>query len=286
MPKRKNLFIFISDSLRWDYGKKYLKDLPGTLAKGRSEGPHTASALTSIITGKKWEGHEVKGFQEGKLKVPTVFDLEQKGYATSYYDHPDDICYKILNFPPRRSLHTLVDEEKFVYVERECATHVPYSIIFRKEDKEKIKKDIPFGMDYTNLIKEGKVNYKQDYIEGIYISIGRFLNRIKLLLAYDRLKDTFCVFTSDHGDAWPEDVEGEFMDVHNMVCIDNPKVRTVPVLFYNMDIKIKEPLLGRNILRVWDKRWDNTKKDLTTIQRNKKLDEERVKKRLRRLGYV
>jgi len=126
----KNLVILMADALRADYWP----DLEGTTVETIAQGTNTPTNFTAILSGVGPEKHGVKfftmareGYREGnpqkqRCKVPTILDLNQNGYDTSYFDHPDDPCYLIFNHPPRKKLEDL--KEPFVYVERETATHV------------------------------------------------------------------------------------------------------------------------------------------------------------------
>jgi len=74
---KNNLLLFIVECLRWD--RKYVfQDLSGTLVKTVTQGTNTPSCIPTILTGKNkrtWR----KWFFGDKVKVPTVFDLEQMG---------------------------------------------------------------------------------------------------------------------------------------------------------------------------------------------------------------
>jgi len=142
VPITKNLVILMADALRRDYFPK----LPGTTVETIAQGTNTPTNLPAILCGVLPSQHGVYFFQQampgagvrrdGRQKmacqVPSIFDLEQLGYDVSYFDHPHDPMYKVLNNPPRKELKKL--KEPFIYVERETATHVIYGRNWRLEN--------------------------------------------------------------------------------------------------------------------------------------------------------
>lgn len=89
----KNLVILMADALRADYWP----DLEGTTVKTIAQGTNTPTNFTAILSGVGPQVHGVKfftmareGYREGnpqrqRCKVPTVLDLNQNGYDTSYF---------------------------------------------------------------------------------------------------------------------------------------------------------------------------------------------------------
>jgi len=267
----KNLVILMADALRADYWP----DLEGTTVKTIAQGTNTPQNFTTILSGVGPNKHGVKfftmareGYREGnpqkqRCQVPTVLDLNQNGYDTSYFDHPDDPCYLIFNHPPRKELEEL--EEPFVYVERETATHVIYGKNWRIDDVEiaekkdgRIYEDLR-GRDYIDLMRKGEVDYLEDYEQGVEIAEKRLYELVDILKDMEVYGDTLVIFTSDHGECFgPRDnCPGGL--IHNKQCSHVVNIKTT---FFDEDMEIKPPLLSKSIVEQWMPDWPKVRPEL------------------------
>jgi len=265
--QKKNLVILLADALR----KDYWPNLKGTTVETIAQGPNTPQNFTTILSGVAPNKHGVKfftmarnGYREGnpqkqRCRVPTILDLNQNGYSTSYFDHPNDPCYLIFNNPPRKELKEL--EEPFVYVERETATHVIYGKNWRLDDVEiaekkdgRIYEDLR-GRDYIDLMRQEQVDYIEDYERGVEIAKERLYEIIDVLEDMGVYEDTLVIFASDHGECFPSDnCSGGI--IHNKQCSHVINIKTT---FYKEDMDIDEPLLSKNIVEKWMPDWPKEK---------------------------
>jgi len=268
----KNLVILMADALRADYWP----DLEGTTVETIAQGTNTPTNFTAILSGVGPNKHGVKfftmarnGYREGnpqkqRCQAPTVLDLNQNGYDTSYFDHPDDPCYLIFNYPPRKELEEL--EEPFVYVERETATHVIYGKNWRIDDVEiaekkdgRIYEDLR-GRDYIDLMREGEVDYIEDYERGVEMAEKRLYELVDTLKDTGVYDDTLVAFTSDHGECFGPDDNCPGGWIHNKKCSHVVNIKTT---FFEEDMEVDEPLLSKNIVRIWKPEWDEIKGKLS-----------------------
>jgi len=260
----KNLVILMADALRADF----FPGFPGTTVKTIAD-VNTPKSFTGILSGSKNHGVEFftmarEGYRKGnpqkqRSQVPTVFDLS--GYDTSYFDHPDDPFYLIVNNPPRKKLEEI--GEPFVYVERETATHVPYGYNWRLHDaeiaEEKDGRKYPDirGRDYIDEMREHageeRPFFVEDYEKGVELVEDRVEEIATTLKERGSYENTLFVVTSDHGDCFgPYDNCHGF--IHNCVCEHVVDVKTC---FYDRNVEVDEPLLNTDILEVW---WPDWKK--------------------------
>jgi len=185
----KNVLIYISDSLRWDYGYKILKDNLRSyypIFKTVAQSVITPTSLASILTGLNPPRHGVFCFFDRISPIlPTFFDLFPN--ISLYLDNPHDVIYKVFNDPPRNDLVTLL--EPFIYVELSALTHMPY--------------DKTYGEDAISYLKERGSNISQirnEYKNCVMRSYERFLQLVKVLKKRGIKDSTLIIFTSDHGE--------------------------------------------------------------------------------------
>jgi len=299
-----NFYLYLSDCLRRDY---FPSNLKGTTLKAKAPAPHTAPSFPSILSGVPPQEHKVNKFPKA-VQVPTVFELTQKGYQTSLWDHPNDVTYKVFRFPDRIPLKEL--EEPFVFVHRDTSCHAPYCnpktgnvISWKEEDFAEEKRhggrdmkntgrifEEISGPEYIEMMGREEVDYKEHYKKAVKRSLEYFRGDIQILKekgVYDR---TFKVFTSDHGDNFADDERGTLAHGN-----PTPEVMNVAVNFFDHDVEVPGELKeGENFnlthtLRVWDTSWDETYDSLEVKgarEEEKEELEEKMKKRLRELGYL
>jgi len=242
LPEVSNLYLMMADSLRWDFAPQ----LKGTTVCTITQGNNTPSNFPTILAGRR--DHGVGWFVDG-IKVPTVLSLKHYGYDISYYDHPDDpMRVHVLNNPPRKGLKDM--RPPFVYVERECSTHIPYGRNWREEPIEIRRSqgrrypDL-WGREYVRKMQRGEVDFVKDYRKGVEKVKLRFLNHAKILKKKGELDNTLMVLTSDHGDAWGE--HGYW--AHN---VTTPETVHVPTVFYRRYFNgLPQPFLSKHIVRMF-----------------------------------
>jgi len=268
----------MADALRRDF----FPELPGTTVETIAQGSNTPTGFTAMLTGVLPQAHGVfffqqaidgmreNGRQKSTCKVPTIFDLEQMGYDVSYYDHPHDPMYKVLNNPPKKELAEL--KEPFVYVERETATHVIYGRNWRTDNVKiegtkdgRMYEDMR-GRDYIQLMREGKVDYISDYKKGVQIATDRLYEFVDILKQMGLYENTLVVLTSDHGEAFPNDRRRGI--IHNVVC---PEVVNIKTNFFDRNIEVKEPLLSKDIIKGWEQEWQSVQRQLETSPEKKRI---------------
>jgi len=206
--KVKNILIFIADSLRWDYTPHELRQV-GLNFKCVAASIFTPPSFASLVTGLNVPRHGVMNFVHTiPLGIPTIFELPLNTY---YWDDDEITLYKIFHEPLRESLKKA--KEPFIYLERACETHVPYSTDFKTvEDYLRAR-----GKN-TNIIKE-------DYKRGVQKVYERFVKRIKILKERGILNRTLIIFTSDHGENLGE--RGKLLFHNFPVC---PELVYVPFI--------------------------------------------------------
>lgn len=286
-----NLYIFMSDALRRDF---FPENLKGTTVPAKGAGHHTPESFTAMLTGLTSDNHGVKKFPQS-VDVPTVFELSQEGYDVSLWDHPDDVTYKMLRFPPRKPLEDL--EEPFIFVHRDTATHAPYPTDWKQETMEtgidvegRVYPDVS-GPEYIEKMAEGEVDYRQDYINAVERALKYFKEDIQKLKDMGVYDNTFKVFASDHGDAWPEDERGTL--AHRQPV---PEVINVATNFFDHDVEVPDEFRDdegdfgvQHILRMWRSDWDSKRRELDVKGSSEDEAEEleqKVKNRLKNLGYM
>lgn len=289
-----NLYIYMEDALRRDFWPfPEGQNEYGITVPAKAAGHHTPESFTSILTGLMSDEHGVKRFPES-VDVPTVFEMSQKGYDVSFWDHPDDVTYKVYRFPQRKPLEEL--EEPFIFIHRDTATHAPYPTDWKMETMEKSKgtegRVYPevSGPEYIQKMADGEVNYRKDYRDAVERAVKYFKQDLKKLKEMGVYENTFKVFCSDHGDCWPDDGYDTLAHAQEV-----PPVMDVAVTFFDHDIEISDELFGEDgefnvvdILRVWSD-WDSLRGDLHVkgaVEEEQDELEEKVKDRLRDLGYV
>lgn len=283
-----NFYLFLSDALRRDF---FPDNLKGTTVPAKAAGHHTPESFTSVLTGLPSDEHGVKRFPES-VEVPTVFELSQKGYDISFWDHPDDVTYKVYRFPQRKPLEEL--EEPFIFIHRDTATHAPYPTDWKQETMEQSKgtegRVYPeiSGPEYIQKIANDEVDYRQDYMDAVKRSIKYFMEDMKKLKDMGVYDNTFKVFTSDHGDNWDRS-NGPLAHAAEI-----PVVMDVAINFYDHDVDVSsfEDETGEmnimDILRVWTD-WDETRGELHvkgSEEAERDEIEDKVRERLVELGYV
>lgn len=254
MISMNNLFIFVADSLRYDFMPKRVGDA-GSLIKTMAPSLNTPTSFASLITARSPENHNVRTFFDPlSPRIQTVFDAFKYG---SYYDDPGDSMCKIVlrNCPKPKELTEM--KEPFVWFERADETHIPYGRIKHGNFIENWRENELWGKDYVHALESGKVNAKEEYMKGVEGVKDHFLahlDELKNMGVYER---TLVIFTSDHGELLGE--YGRF--THNFPPCK--ELVEVPTVFINMQLDVKFmrsidilptafAVLGLKPLRRWD----------------------------------
>lgn len=309
-PSTPNLFVFVADSLRRDHTPDAVR------AHGRhydtvADGTKTAVALPSLLGAVGPDEHGCEGFGDVSA-VPTVLDLPEHpdhDYMALYAPGWEKgAVHRLLNYPdvpvgpPGYELESLAaraagDDGPFVFVEHCWATHVIYGQCRHPDcglpEFGPDPRDPPGGGTYDAAtpydleLERGGVFYHADYELGVAAATATFFRRLGVLRAAGVLEDTLAVFTSDHGEAFPDDGHGRIQ--HQ---IDVPEVREVSTVVVAPDHLADanlaaEPLAQRDVLDLW---WPGLADELAGLDvetaRDLSADERAaIEETLEQLGY-
>jgi arylsulfatase A-like enzyme len=181
-----NVFIFVSDALRWDA----LPDRVDRMGKSFRMGANalcTPQSMPTIISGRYVPRHGVTWFHHSMNEAyDTMFDIESvdAGYIEEEWDRPLDT---VLNHPPEQSIDDL--EPPFVTLEHDHGGHVPFPEMDDFSPKETFKE---LSRDPQRL--------REQYEIGVSESVDRFERRLEQLREQGYLDDTLVMFMSDHGE--------------------------------------------------------------------------------------
>lgn len=230
-PQVKNIVIFVSDSLRWDY-------LPDDVAqrgmtfKTIASSSFTASSFPSIISGLYPNHHGVFSFFNTLPKgLQTLLNLP--GYQTSLWmentwidlDHPGHTqLHRLLNCRNAISLDTITPP--FLYLEDEKGGHCPYG--WTTEDIYGETECRRFFRDYG---KKKNSELKERYPLGIKRSVQEFDKRLKILEQRNLLDSTLVIFISDHGE-----LLGEYGGIVHHGFPTAPEIVYVPTVFIHPNL--------------------------------------------------
>lgn len=221
----KNLFIFVADSLRWDYLPESIRK-EGSAVRTLAPSLHTPTSFSSMVTGRSAENHNVRGFGDRLSEsFETVFDRFENG---SYYDHPEDPMRSNVfkHLPEKKELSEV--ETPFVMVERAMESHEPYNEINHgNEMPDKSTNDYIGSFDSVNELEKA-------YRKGVEGVEKHFWNHVRELEERGLREDTLIVFTSDHGEFLGERINFKRRYTHN-----NPMARQlvdVPTVFLSQEI--------------------------------------------------
>lgn len=193
-----NVFIFVADSLRWDYLPQKVKEL-GLSVKTVASSLFTASSFPSIASGLYPPGHGVWSFSS-RPSINQCGLFSQPGINSSFwcsttwvgFDKYNTPLHNLLGNPPAVPLEEL--EEPFIYMESDKGGHCPWG-------REYEVSDIYGCLDFfKKLNKLTRSQIQTKYRESIEQSTQRFLGKIDFLKKKNLFHSTLIIFTSDHGE--------------------------------------------------------------------------------------
>lgn len=208
-----NIYIFISDALRWDSLPERMQKR-GALFKTIASGCATIRSVSSIVSGVYPPTHGVQTWRD-RITADTLFDIihHNSGFYNPASGKHDGLS-QVLGQPNEDTLPDI--EPPFIFLERDQGGHAPYR-----------------GYTYDEMIVEvghDSAKLRSNYTDAVRESIDRFDERLSTLSDRGLLDDTLVVFLSDHG---------ELLGEHGLVSHSSPIVPElvyVPTLFIHSEL--------------------------------------------------
>ncbi|MFB6181083.1 MAG: sulfatase-like hydrolase/transferase [Candidatus Nanohalobium sp.] len=223
MSEFKNIMIFVSDALNYNYIPDSIAEEGSGPIKTLAPSLHSPQSFTSLLTGFESPNHEVDDFFEFEAGTKTVFDLFPN---TTFYDHKDSAIGRIFGQP----IEELEDiEEPFIWVERAMETHEPYGVM---EHGNELPREYLEGREYFSSMEQDEII--EEYENACDKMEEHFWRHIQTLKNRGIYENTLVIFTSDHGEIMGENIWGKKRFGHN-----NPPtkhVAQVPTVFLNSEI--------------------------------------------------
>lgn len=223
MSNFNNIFIFVSDALRYGYlPDDLIEESDSDIIRTLAPSHHSAKSFASILSGLEVSNHSVNHFGD-KLEQEHILEMFEN---SNLWDNEDSSIRYMLNLHDNPDLHEM--DESFVWVERALETHIPYGTPGHDhESGETVQED--YFSNYTDQ------ELKENYREAVNTSFEHFKNHIEYLKEKDLYEDTLVILTADHGDALGERVFGRKRYGHNAPA--TKIVAEVPTVFYNYEIE-------------------------------------------------
>ncbi|MXR19469.1 sulfatase-like hydrolase/transferase [Halobacterium bonnevillei] len=207
MVEFRNLVVFMSDGVRWDYHPDAVREM-GVTVRTLASSLHTPTSIASLLTGLYLPNHGVRGFTDSLPKgTPTILDaFEHTGISAESGNFNNEIYNYLLDRYDRVDLQDI--EEPFGWFMRDPGGHAPLN----EFDEELATTGSVRSYLKQNAGDESQL--REDYARAVDSSVNRFRNRVINTLR-DRgiLEDTLIVFISDHG---------EFLGEYGHVCESHP----------------------------------------------------------------
>lgn len=218
MSLAQNIFIFVADSLRWDYFPQSVADR-GVAFETVAQTTFTAPSFTTLVTGLYPPQHGVFSFHH-RLADSTKTIFECDGLNGGFWQAGETAgheIYPILRQEEKTSLSDL--DEPFVHIERNDDPHLPYGGTDATSVSEYFDTR---GSDYERI--------REEYQRGVDLSVERFEARLNELEEHGLLDDTLVIFTSDHGELLGERGTVSHSDPAS------PELAFVPTVFIHDDL--------------------------------------------------
>lgn len=229
----KNIVIYVSDSLRWDFTPNSLKCM-GVTYKTIASSLYTAASFPSIFSGLYPIKHQVFTWQDILRKQHRgLLDIQELNTAlrceNTWIDMgPEDSqIHRLCGKPSGTSLQDI--KEPFVYIEDDKGGHCPYGLPF---DEYGGGGCFEFFREFG---KKGSDQLTKMYKKGVLDSIDNFKSRLNVLKDRGIMDNTLVIFTSDHGE-----LLGEYGGLVNHGRPPCPELVYVPTIFINPKLNNRE----------------------------------------------
>ncbi|MFB6203659.1 MAG: sulfatase-like hydrolase/transferase [Candidatus Nanohaloarchaea archaeon] len=210
----KNIFIYVSDALRYDHVPKSIGE-EGDVIPTLAPAGYTPISFSSLLTGLEPRKHGVRSFHD-RLEEETGMDLFRNH---CYYDHPDGPMAKNVmeSYSGQEELGEI--EQPFIHVERALDTHEPYAQIGHGNE-------LPEEPDRSG-------EQEERYRGGVRSTEEHFWSHVQELKERGIYEDTLIIFTSDHGEFLGENRLFRERNAHNKPM--HRELLQVPTVFLNHD---------------------------------------------------
>jgi len=224
MSEFKNVFIFVSDALRYGYlPDELIESSSSNVIRTLAPSHHSAKSFASILSGLEVSNHSVNHFGD-RLKQDNILEMFEH---SNLWDNEKSSIRYMLDLQENPDLDEM--EEPFVWVERALETHIPYGKPGHDhESVEDVQED--YFSNYTDQ------DLKENYREAVDTSFQHFKKHLEYLKEEGLYEDTLIIFTADHGDALGERVFRRKRYGHNAPA--TKIVAEVPTIFYNYELQV------------------------------------------------
>jgi hypothetical protein len=226
----KNIMIYISDSLRWDYLPKSIASM-GRTYKTVASSLYTASSFPSMVSGLYPPRHKVFSWNDkiGSSHVELFRSNEINSSMwceTTWPQDPPDYSdiHRILRVGKGTSLDEI--EPPFLYLEDDKGGHCPYGHDFDDYGNKGCEQ---FFKDYS---RENISVLRGLYAKSVEKSKKNFFKRMQTLKKRGLLDETLVIFSSDHGELLGE--YGGLIGHGRPPC---PEMVHVPTVFIHKSIQ-------------------------------------------------
>lgn len=216
----KNIVLFISDSLRYDFFPESVAEL-GVSTQVIAPSTFTASSVPSLLMGKYPSEHKVWNFSHKLPETPYLLrTAESSGVDVSNvwgtdYENDEKPTLSLLDLDEHTPLDEL--EPPFTAMVHDHGGHSPYG-----EPGDDFKPSKEFFEEHVDDTYEIVEKYKQ----GIAKSAERFHEIYESFQDRGITDETLFVFTSDHGE-----LLGEYGGLYEHTSPMVPELLEVPVVF-------------------------------------------------------